>query len=90
VRAQLNHDNICMRFCELLETQLMSDAPNALSTMRTLLSEVPLRDAYDLSAWAQVGQPGDAALAYLIRKLYGMAHLSECEAVRGQLGDVRF
>jgi hypothetical protein len=90
IAARLNHDNICTRFCELLETTLMDDAPSALSNMRTLLSDVPLRDDYDLSAWAQVGQPSDASLAHLVRKLYGMPNLAEVERVKGQLGDVAF
>jgi hypothetical protein len=89
ISANLNHEAITDHFLDLIGTALM-DNQNALADMRKLLSEAPLQDGYDLQQWARIGQPSDASLAHLVRKLYGQAHLAEVERAKGQLGDVAF
>jgi hypothetical protein len=89
ISANLNHESITDYFLDLIGTALM-ESHNALADMRTLLTDAPLQDGYDLQQWARIGQPSDASLAHLVRKLYGQAHLAEVERIRGQLGDVAF
>jgi hypothetical protein len=98
VSARLDHERITDYFVDLVGSALMKQGvgktlghgENALADMRQLLSGAPLQDAYDLAEWAKVGQPSDAALAHLVRKLYGMAHLAEVERIRGELGNIAF
>lgn len=79
VSAQLNQEAIAEYFLDLVGTALM-EGHNALADMRTLLTDAPLQDGYDLQQWSRIGQPSDASLA----------HLAEVERVKGQLGDVAF
>jgi hypothetical protein len=98
VSQSLDHERITNYFLDLIGSALMQEGvgktlnggQNALSDMRELLSGAPLQDACDLAEWAKVGQPSDAALAHLVRKLYGMAHLAEVERIRGELSNIAF
>jgi hypothetical protein len=50
----------------------------------------PIKDLYDARQYSNVGQPGDHALATLVRFCYAQANLSVAEAVRNELSDVGF
>lgn len=89
VSRRLNHDHIISDFCEAIEAAILSEGRNPLSAMRSLLNDAPLLDDYDLSCWANVGQPGDHLLAYFVRKLYGQAHLAEPALRRSLLTNPR-
>jgi hypothetical protein len=59
--------------------------------MHALLSgpqAAPITDLYDARQYANVGQPGDHALAQLGRYCYAQANLAIAEAVRHELADV--
>jgi hypothetical protein len=64
-------------FLDLLTDHLMERTGNPLSDMRQLLHDAPIFDGHDLAQYSKVGQPGDAALAGLVRKLYGESVLAE-------------
>jgi hypothetical protein len=89
LRSHEARDEVIERFCELIGSALV-DEQGPLGAMQQLLEEAPLLDDYDGGQWAKVGQPSDARLAQAIRRLYGQAHLTVAQRIRGELSDVPF
>jgi hypothetical protein len=92
-RMHARQDDVIDRFCELLADQCYRPDGNALAEMHALLSGpqgAPIRDLYDARQYSGVGNPGDAALARLVRYCYAQANLAVAEQVRGELSGVEF
>jgi hypothetical protein len=92
-RLHARQDEVVDRFCELLADHCYRRDGNALGDMHALLSGpqgAPIRDLYDARQYSRVGQPGDHALAMLVRFCYAQANLTVAEAVRNDLADIQF
>ena len=77
VIKEMDQEIVLGYFLDLLTDHLMERTGNPLSDMRQLLHDAPIFDGHDLAQYSKVGQPGDAALAGLVRKLYGESVLAE-------------
>jgi hypothetical protein len=92
-RIHERQDEVVDRFLELIADHCYRQDDNPLGEMHALLSGpqgASITDLYDARQYASVGNPGDAALARLVRYCYAQANLAVSEQIRGELSGVAF